>query len=214
MNEPHFQIFECSNINCRLRFPSDLSVKQFYICPFCSSEMRPVGVPFINYHPPKAEYNHKRLCLLLDNLRSTENVGSIFRTADGAGVSHVYCCGTTPTPEHPKVRKASLGAELAVSMSYHRNSLILADALHAAGCRLIALESTPESTLLFNFLLPDDLQQKIILIIGNEISGIDPQLLAKADIVLHLPMSGSKTSLNAAVATGIALYYLGYQISN
>jgi len=112
------------------------------------------------------------------------------------------------------VKKASLGAELAVSMSYHRNSLILADEFHTAGCRLIALESTPESTLLFNFSLPDDLQHEIILIIGNEISGIDPQLLAMADNLLHLPMSGSKTSLNVAVATGIALYYLGYQISN
>jgi len=211
MVEPLFQIFECSNENCRLRMPSDLSVKKFFNCPFCFSEMQPVGSPFGNYHPARNAGNHNNFSLLLDNLRSTENVGSIFRSADGAGVSHIYCCGTTPTAKHPKVKKASLGAELTVSTSYHHNSLVLAAELRAAHALIIALESTPESTSLFDFVFSSNSQQETILVIGNEISGIDPQLLSLADHVVHLPMAGNKTSLNAAVAAGIALYHLVFQ---
>ena len=211
MVEPLFQIFECSNENCRLRMPSDLSVKKLFNCPFCSSEMQPVGSPFGNYHPARNAGNHNNFSLLLDNLRSTENVGSIFRSADGAGVSHIYCCGTTPTAKHPKVKKASLGAELTVSTSYHHNSLVLAAELRAAHALIIALESTPESTSLFDFAFSSNSQQETILVIGNEISGIDPQLLSLADHVVHLPMAGKKTSLNAAVAAGIALYHLVFQ---
>ena len=191
--------------------PSDLSVKKLFNCPFCSSEMQPVGSPCGNYHPARNAGNHNNFSLLLDNLRSTENVGSIFRSADGAGVSHIYCCGTTPTAKHPKVKKASLGAELTVSTSYHHNSLVLAAELRAAHALIIALESTPESTSLFDFAFSSNSQQETILVIGNEISGIDPQLLSLADHVVHLPMAGNKTSLNAAVAAGIALYHLVFQ---
>lgn len=210
MSEPQFQIFECSNANCRLRFPNDLSVQQFSCCPHCSSKMLPAGEPYSNYRPPTPEEqpNHVRLCLLLDNLRSTENVGSIFRSANGAGVSHIYCCGTTPTPEHTKVRKASLGAELDTPWSYYRNSLDLASELSSIDHELIVLETTPESTSIFTFQNPRTSDTTKVLIIGNEISGVDPQLIRMAVHILHIPMSGEKTSLNAAVSAGIALYYL------
>lgn len=216
MTEHQFQIFECSNNECRLRFPNDLSITVITVCPFCSSTMVPVGAPYKNFHakPDVTRKNKTEINLLLDNLRSTENVGSIFRTANGAGASHVYCCGTTPTPEHPRVKKASLGAEIDTGWTYHRNSIDLAAGLSATGCELIALEATPHSTTLFNFFLCQDQNRDIVLIIGNEISGIDPQLLEMASHILHIPMVGVKTSLNAAVAVGIALYYLACQILN
>lgn len=216
MNEPQFQVFECTDPDCRLRFPSDLSVKLISNCPLCSSPMQPVGDPFSNFHRPWLEVVEKtpKLSLLLDNLRSTENVGSIFRSANGAGAFHIYCCGTTPTPRHTRVRKASLGAEIDTSWSYHRNSIDLARELSSSGCRLVALESTPLSSSLFTCSPQISLGQSIILMIGNEISGIDPELLRMADIQLHIPMSGAKTSLNAAVATGIAVYYISYQLNH
>ena len=213
MTELQFQIFECSNINCRLRFPNDLSVQQVFSCPLCSSKMLPVGEPFNNYRRPLLETwpNRVRLSLLLDNLRSADNVGSIFRSANGAGVLHIYCCGTTPTPDHARVRKASLGAEFYTPWSYYRNSLDLAGELLIINHKLIALESTPESTSLFEFSYSRIPDKTSVLIIGNEISGIDPQLINIAVNILHIPMSGEKTSLNAAVSAGIALYYLTHK---
>lgn len=204
-----FQIFECSNANCRLRFPSDLSIQEINTCPLCSSKMIPIGEPFTNFQPPKPKKQSKKpgLFLLLDNLRSTENVGSIFRSANSAAVCHIYCCGTTPTPQHPKVRKASLGAEIDTPWSYHRNSVDLAGELSSSGSKLIALEFTPESNSLFGLTTLQNSTQKWVIIIGNEISGIDPQLIKMADHRLHIPMLGTKSSLNVAVSAGIALYH-------
>lgn len=212
MPEPEFQIFECSNPECRLRFPSDLSVRQFSTCPACSSEMTRIGKPFSNYHPVPIEHKpiNRQIFLLLDNLRSTENVGSIFRSANGAGVHHIYCCGTTPTPDHAKVKKSSLGAEKYTGWSYHRNSLSLTEKVLLSGCWLFALESTFSSTPLFELLLPVEEEKPLMLIVGNEISGVDPALLDLAQQVLHIPMAGEKTSLNVAVSTGIALYYIAH----
>lgn len=213
MTEARFQIFQCSNTTCRLRFPTNLTLQHYSECPLCTSRMQPVGEPFTNYRRPayNTSANEPGLCVLLDNLRSSENVGSIFRSANGAGVSHVYCCGTTPTPDHARVRKASLGAEDETPWSYHRNALDIASELSASGHKLIALESTPESTSLFEFSNVEMSTMPEILIIGNELSGIDPQLINLAMNVLHIPMSGGKTSLNAAVSAGIALYYLAHQ---
>jgi len=208
--EPEFQIFECSNPDCRLRLPSDLSFRQISTCPACSSEMIRIGEPFSNFHRPPGDPNQNtyQIHLLLDNLRSTENVGSIFRSANGAGVRHIYCCGTTPTPDHAKVRKSSLGAELYTDWSYHKNSLALANKLLLSGFIFYALESTSSSTSIFKFRPAVEVERSIVMIVGNEISGIDPGLIDLAQQVLHIPMAGEKTSLNVAVSTGIALYYM------
>jgi len=158
--------------------------------------------------------NYWKIHLILDNLRSTENVGSIFRSANGVGVRHIYCCGTTPTPDHAKVRKSSLGAELYTEWSYHKNSLALANELLLAGFIFYALESTASSTSIFEFRPAVDVERSIVMIVGNEISGIDPGLLDLAQQVLHIPMAGEKTSLNVAVSTGIALYYMLQTLNN
>lgn len=207
---PVFQVFECINSECRLRIPSDLSTHNLTACPFCGSAMEKCGQPYSNYHRPQKEASEApiRLDLLLDNLRSSENVGSIIRSANGASVQHVYCCGTTPTPEHAKVRKSSLGAEELTSWSYHRNAFNLATELTESGCTLLSLEYTRTSYSLFEFKLPHVNNQHITLIVGNEISGIDPGLLSLSQRTLHIPMLGQKTSLNVAVAAAIAMYYI------
>ena len=142
---------------------------------------------------------------LLDNIRSVYNVGSIFRTADGAGLRHLHLCGITPPPDHPKTAKTALGAERAVAWTQYRNGLDTAVSLQSRGCQLWAIEDSPLADSLFAApVLPDD--PPIVLIVGNEIAGIDPEILARCDRVLHIPMQGQKKSLNVASAFAIAAY--------
>ena len=209
-SSPKFQTFECENPNCRLRFPNDLSVSQFDNCPRCGSPMKQSGEPYTNFQRPSSEnllpgYSFN---IILDNLRSAQNVGSIFRTANGAGVKHIYCCGTTPTPDHSGVKKASLGAEAFTPWSYHPNSLVLAETLKGAGYYLLGIESTEYSVPLFSLYEYAPPQQNLALILGNEVSGVDPQVLAITDRIVHIPMAGEKTSINVAVTAGIALYWI------
>lgn len=206
---PYFQTFECVNPVCRLRFANDLSTAVISRCPRCHSEMVLAGEPYTNFQRlPSSDLTRGcTLALVLDNLRSAQNVGSIYRTANGAGVSHIYCCGTTPTPDHRGVKKASLGAEDYTQWSYHPNCPALVDELKATGNRVCALESTSNSTSLFSFCELSNETNKIVIVLGNEISGIDPAVLQKADFSLHIPMVGAKTSINVAVAAGVALYW-------
>lgn len=210
MVEPFFQMYQCNNEACRLRFPSDLSTTRIDLCPVCGSPMKMIGKPYSNFQRPPIcqKPSELTLAILLDNLRSAENVGSIFRTANGAGVSHIHCCGTTPSPQHPRVKKSSLGAELETGWSYHPNSMDIVNELQQSGNYLIALESTRESQSILDEFHYDGQHQKLVLVMGNEVSGIDPEVLLRANSVLHIPMAGSKTSLNVAVTAGIALYML------
>jgi tRNA G18 (ribose-2'-O)-methylase SpoU len=146
---------------------------------------------------------------LLDNIRSAYNVGSMIRTASAAGFVHLNLCGITPTPKHPKVAKTSLGAEQCVSWSHHNNSIDVAAGLHARGHQLIAIEGGIQSQWLSEFSGTGE-ATRVTMIVGNELSGVDPALLEMCDQVLALPMLGNKTSLNVTVAFGIAAYYLQY----
>lgn len=144
---------------------------------------------------------------LLDNIRSSYNVGSMFRTADGAGLSCLHLAGTTPTPEHHGVAKTSLGAEFSVPWEYHRNGLEAAQQLKDAGYQLWALEVGSQSVPLFEALPAPD-NPPILLVVGNEVAGIDPGILAICDRFIWIPMQGFKRSLNVATAFGIAAYHL------
>ncbi len=214
MPEQFFQIFECQNPECRLRFPTNLSVDHMEVCPFCKSPLNPSGEPFSNIKAASLPQFKaaRRVDLLLDNLRSTLNVGSIFRTADGAGVSHIYCCGTTPTPDHPKIIKTGLGAEGFVPWTYHRNALDVIGELEE-GTLLYSLEAAENSIDLFTEVKQIESDKPVLLILGNEISGVDPVLLQQSNLTLSLPMLGNKNSLNVAVAAGIAIYALRFYTS-
>ncbi len=214
MVEPIFQIFECQNPDCRLRVPSDLSHSELIKCPFCGSPFEPVGEPFISQKasPPPSTRPTRHVELLLDNLRSTLNVGSVFRTADGAGIAHIHLCGTTPTPDHPKIIKTGLGAEDAVPWTYYRNSIDFLDSL-TEDLTIFCLEATPTATDLFTTLSSIDPKVRILLVVGNEVSGIEPAILDRSRNIISLPMLGSKNSLNVAVAAGIAIYALRFNSS-
>lgn len=149
------------------------------------------------------------VCLILHNIRSEENVGSLFRTADAFGVKKVYLTGYTPAPidrfKRPvsKIAKTALGAERA--MPWEQGSVV--DVLHTLkkeGVRILALEQDARSVALYAYQRPS----RVAVVLGNEVEGIDAVTLALCDDVVHIPMQGTKESLNVAVAGGIALYAL------
>lgn len=199
--------FECSNPACSFRFPAPPAMLQ---CPRCGSSLISVPeAPGLAEANPRDETARRPLEALLDNIRSTYNVGAMFRTSDGAGVSHLYLTGTSPTPENLRVGKTALGAEFSVPWSWHANGLQAALQIKAQGRQLWALEIGPDSTSIFQA-APEIPDEPLCLVVGNEVSGIDPGILALCDRRVWIPMQGYKRSLNVAIAFGIAVYTLRY----
>jgi tRNA G18 (ribose-2'-O)-methylase SpoU len=150
----------------------------------------------------------RKFILILDNVRSVYNVGAIFRTAIGLGLNHVYLCGITPTPKHKKFTKTSLGAENFINWEKSLNCVEQCKSLKEIGYQLIAIESTSESISLLNIKKIDLGDSKIAIIVGNEITGIDPKVLSLSDLVISIPITGKNKSFNVTTALGIALFHL------
>ena len=145
--------------------------------------------------------------VLMDNIRSAWNVGSILRSADGFGFSHAYLCGITPTPEVDAVRKTALGADEFVTWSHHKDAMKLVTGLKLEGWKVVALEEDERSipiSRFFEFQFP----HPIVMLVGSEVTGVDPELLELADAIFHIPMRGQKRSFNVAVAFGVAGFSL------
>lgn len=157
-----------------------------------------------------------QLVIILDNLRSSANVGSILRTADSAGVDRVICCGSTPYPRlnndtrdpvvinrnMREISKTALGAETTVDIEYFNDTLDAIDYVKGTKMAVYALEQAEKSKNLLNHTptLP------AALIVGNEVNGVSKSALDECEGILELPQRGSKESLNVSVATGIAVY--------
>jgi tRNA G18 (ribose-2'-O)-methylase SpoU len=156
-----------------------------------------------------------RWAVLLDNVRSAWNAGSILRSADGFGFSHAYFCGITPTPENEAVTKTSLGAEDSVPWSYHRDAVQLIKGLKREGWNVYGLEEDERSVSVASasaaVLQKKAAVQQAVLIAGNEVTGVDPHLLELCDHIYYIPMRGEKRSFNVAIAFGIAAYALTLQ---
>jgi 23S rRNA (guanosine2251-2'-O)-methyltransferase len=142
---------------------------------------------------------------LLDNIRSMYNVGSIFRTSDGAFIDRVYLSGYTPTPDKPEVRKTALGATDTVPWEYSRDPKPIINHLKDQHITLCAVEQTTNS--IPHYDLPDTIFP-VCIVVGNELTGISDSILSEVDIAVEIPMFGSKQSLNVAVAFGIVLFDL------
>lgn len=136
------------------------------------------------------------------NIRSAYNVGSVFRTADGAGVAKVYLTGYTPSPPHPGISKTALGAEKIVGWKKFAKLDAAIERLKKEKFEIVALEQSEKSVPL------ESLKSKknIALILGNEVRGLSKSTLSKCDRVIEIPMRGEKESLNVSVAFGIAAY--------
>ncbi len=210
MSIPPFQLRQCENPGCRFRFPVTNGRQTGEFCPHCGAPTRLVLLYSQSERPSSpTQPALPTVEALLDNIRSVYNVGSIFRTADGAGLSHLHLCGITPPPNHPKIAKTALGAEASVAWSQYRNGLDTAVSLKKRGCQLWAIEESADSESLFTAVIPAG-SPPIILIVGNERTGIDPDILALCHRILHIPMQGQKKSLNVATAFGIAAYFVRY----
>lgn len=157
------------------------------------------------------------IIVIAHNIRSTHNVGAIFRTADGFGITKIILSGYTPYPKlisgdtrlphiaeklTKQIHKTALGAEATVPFEYHEE-LNLKE-LHTAGYRIAALEQSPRSTFLNQYKAPE----KIALLLGEEVEGIPEDLLEQCDDIIEIPMKGSKESFNVSVAAGVAMYGL------
>ena len=145
------------------------------------------------------------IAVMVDNVRSLYNVGSIFRTSDGAHIERLYLTGITGTPEHRGLHKTALGAQEVVPWEHHQDPIPLAMALKARGYTLAILEITDAPTPL-SALTP--VHFPMCLVVGNEIEGVRPELVDLADLALEIPQYGVKQSLNVSVAYGIAVFDL------
>ena len=206
-----FQQRLCQSDACGLRFPVAEGSELGASCPLCSAPTEFVGEVY-----ESEEVHEQRIAsgppveALLDNVRSLRNVGSMFRSADGAGVTHMHLGGFTPTPEHPKFAKTALGAERSVAWTHHADPAAAAAALVEAGKRLWALEGGSRARDLFE-LVPEaggPGSAPIVLVLGHEVSGVDPRVLERCEQVARIPMAGIKGSLNVSVAFGVASYLL------
>ncbi len=142
-----------------------------------------------------------RLRLLLQNIRSLWNVGSMFRTSDAFGVEFVHLTGYTGTPPRKEIAKTALGAEAWIPWDHHADPLEVMQKLAADGWDLVALELTPDAVDIASY----QPGPKTCLIVGHEVSGVDPAVLKLCKATVKIPMQGLKESLNVSVATGIAL---------
>ena len=147
---------------------------------------------------------------MLDNVRSLNNVGSIFRTADGAGIRKLYLCGITGSPPREEIRKTSLGAEESMDWEYRKNAVDVLQKLKSENIHIIVLEHTDCSVHYkrAHYTFP------ACLIVGHEHKGVSQEIIDLADVAIEIPMYGVKQSLNVAVAFGIAMYELIDQCQN
>ncbi|MEM6736929.1 MAG: RNA methyltransferase [Bacteroidota bacterium] len=144
--------------------------------------------------------------LVLDDIRSAMNVGAAFRTADAFGVEKVYLCGITAIPPHREINKTALGAQDAVSWEYEKSINLCLKQLKKEGYQLIAVEQADESTSLFDFQVREEEQYAFVF--GNEVFGVNDDVVKYADIVLEIPQYGTKHSLNISVCVGVILWDL------
>lgn len=149
------------------------------------------------------------IVIVLDNIRSALNVGSIFRSADAFRIEKIICCGYTATPPHREVLKTALGATETVAWEYSEQAAHACEQLKEQGYLILACEQTTESERLDAWTWP---QAKLAMIMGNEVSGVSDEALAICDQTLEIEQFGTKHSLNVAVAAGIVLYEVGRKI--
>jgi 23S rRNA (guanosine2251-2'-O)-methyltransferase len=209
MPETSYEIRLCNS--CGLRYPLVEGHPFGTRCPVCMGDTHVTLSRRVTTESHAStdgnEERGKNFAVLLDNIRSAWNVGSILRSADGFGFAHAYLCGITPTADHEAVTKTSLGAEDSVPWSYHKDAVKLVKGLKVEGWRVCALEDDARAVEIADRAIASGNGQQV-LILGNEVSGVDPELLDLCDQIFYIPMHGEKKSFNVAIAFSIAAYAL------
>lgn len=146
------------------------------------------------------------IIVVLDNIRSLNNIGSVFRTADAFLIEKIYLCGITATPPHKDIRKTALGATESVSWEYVENISTLIGELKEQGIITVAVEQAEDAILLHDF--KPESAEKYAVIFGNEVKGVSQDMVSNCDTVVEIPQYGTKHSLNISVSAGVVLWDL------
>ncbi|WP_251622119.1 RNA methyltransferase [Odoribacter lunatus] len=152
------------------------------------------------------------LVIVLDNIRSLNNVGSVFRTSDAFRIEKIYLCGITATPPNREIHKTALGAEDSVAWEYAQNTTEVVEKLKTAGFRIFAAEQTENSCSLEQFRINDS--DKYAIVFGNEVKGVQQEVIDRSEGCLEIPQFGTKHSFNIAVSVGIVLWELTRPLLN
>lgn len=147
------------------------------------------------------------LAIVSDNIRSMNNIGSLFRIADSFRLEKIFLCGISPQPPHNDIHKTALGAENSVPWEYHKDIKVIISQLKSEGCTIISLEQCHNSTILYDF-IPNMIKNKYAIVVGNEVHGVSQDIVNISDICLEIPQIGTKHSLNVSVAAGIAIWHI------
>jgi 23S rRNA (guanosine2251-2'-O)-methyltransferase len=146
------------------------------------------------------------LIVILDNIRSLNNIGSVFRTSDSFLIEKIFLCGITAKPPNKEIHKTALGATDSVDWEYVENTIDLVKKLQRDNIKIISVEQTENSTMLQNFKIIAD--QKYAVIFGNEVKGVQQEVVSASDFRIEIPQFGTKHSLNISVSCGVVLWDL------
>lgn len=176
--------------------------------------MRKWKVTELNRLTPQAFKSSKKipLVVVLDHVRSLNNVGSVFRTSDAFRVEAIYLCGITACPPHAEIHKTALGAEETVCWVYFEDTLRAVENLRAAGYIVCSVEQAEGSVMLDKLLLDKD--KKYAVILGNEVKGVQQEVVDNSDLCIEIPQYGTKHSLNVSVTAGIVIWDCFKQLSD
>ena len=172
--------------------------------------MRKLSMDELNRPSPQdfAEQRKLSVVIVLDNIRSLNNIGSFFRTADAFKIESIYLCGITACPPHREIQKTALGATETVTWHHHESTETAIDVLKKEGFTIVAIEQTIQSIPLWDF----QTTEKTALVFGNEVDGVSDEALEQCHLAVEIPQSGTKHSLNVAVCGGIVLWHCYQQL--
>ncbi|MCG8733277.1 RNA methyltransferase [Tenacibaculum finnmarkense] len=151
------------------------------------------------------------IIVILDNIRSLNNVGSVFRTSDAFLIEKIYLCGITATPPNKEIHKTALGATESVAWEHVENTIDLVEKLKKDNIKILAIEQAENSTMLNDF-APEP-NQKYAVVMGNEVKGVQQEVVSASDFCIEIPQLGTKHSLNISVTTGIVIWDLFKKMS-
>lgn len=152
------------------------------------------------------------ITIVLDNIRSLNNIGSVFRTADAFLIEKIYLCGITATPPHKDIRKTALGATESVAWEYKKDTLELVEGLKSGGYYVLSIEQAENAVMLDQF--ECEIPKKYALVFGNEVKGVSQEVVNASNGVLEIPQFGTKHSLNIAVSVGVVVWDLWSKLKN
>ncbi len=150
------------------------------------------------------------LIVILDNIRSLNNIGSVFRTSDAFLVEKIYLCGITATPPNKEIHKTALGSTDSVDWEYSENTFDVVNKLKAESVEIISIEQAENAVMLDNFIA--DKNKKYAIIFGNEVKGVEQQIVSASDKVIEIPQYGTKHSLNISVSAGVVIWEMFKQL--